>query len=63
MNIVIRKIQTERALSPTGIEIADYTLNPYRGCSFGCDYCYVRMNKFVRKTDYHTEVLLILRRI
>ncbi|MBP7462349.1 MAG: radical SAM protein [Candidatus Delongbacteria bacterium] len=49
MNIQILHIRSERVLSPTGIEIADYTVNPYRGCSFGCRYCYVRLNQFARR--------------
>ncbi|RAW01203.1 radical SAM family protein [Pseudochryseolinea flava] len=24
----------------------DYTLNPYEGCSFNCQYCYVRGSKY-----------------
>lgn len=49
MNAQILHIRSERALSPTGIEIADYTINPYRGCTFGCRYCYVRLNQSARR--------------
>lgn len=45
----ILRIPAERALSPTQIDLADFVLNPYRGCSVGCLYCYARMNKGIRK--------------
>lgn len=47
----IKEILTERALSPTQIDLADYTLNPYRGCGVGCVYCYARSNRNIRKTE------------
>lgn len=43
----IKFISTQRALAPTGIGIADYVINPYRGCLFGCVYCYAQTNKNV----------------
>lgn len=48
----IKLITTEKALSPTQITLADYCLNPYRGCEFGCLYCYSNENKNIKgKTD------------
>jgi len=44
-------IHTERVLSHTQIKIADYVINPYRGCSVGCLYCYGRENKNIKKND------------
>lgn len=44
-NIKINEIKTDRVLSPTSINLADYVINPYRGCAFGCDYCYTMNNK------------------
>jgi len=41
----IKTIETQCALSPTNITIADYVINPYRGCEFGCFYCYTQANK------------------
>ena len=38
----IKEIKTQRALSPTNINLADYVINPYRGCAFGCLYCYAQ---------------------
>lgn len=38
----IKLIQTQRALAATNISLADYVINPYRGCEFGCLYCYAR---------------------
>jgi DNA repair photolyase len=41
----INLIKTDRVLSQTSIKLADYVINPYRGCAFGCLYCYSRNNK------------------
>ncbi len=35
----IKEISCKKALSDSALE-ADYSLNPYRGCSHGCLYCY-----------------------
>lgn len=45
MSPEIREIKCERVLNPTGIDLGEYVINPYRGCSFGCLFCYVRFNK------------------
>jgi len=44
-------IKTERILSPTQIPIADFTINPYRGCPFGCIYCYAQVNKTIKRRN------------
>lgn len=45
----INFIETPQALAPTQINLGDYVINPYRGCSLGCIYCYVRQNKTIKK--------------
>ncbi len=45
MSPEIREIKCERVLNPTGIDLGDFVINPYRGCAFGCLFCYVRFNK------------------
>ena len=47
----IEIINCQRVLSQTGITQADYVINPYRGCVFGCYYCYAQWNKFALKYD------------
>lgn len=42
-------IECSKVLVPTGISIAPYVINPYRGCGFGCIYCYSQKNKCFRK--------------
>lgn len=48
----INLIKTERVLSKTQISIADYVINPYRGCLFGCAYCYSSINKTTRNRTW-----------
>ncbi len=36
----VREVSCTAALSPTSLPGLDYALNPYRGCSIGCVYCY-----------------------
>jgi DNA repair photolyase len=47
----IELIQTQKVLSPTQIKLAPYAINPYRGCDFGCLYCYSRENKNIKKIE------------
>jgi len=52
----IKLITTEKALSPTQITLADYCINPYRGCEFGCLYCYSMENKNIKTLKNLQEV-------
>ncbi len=36
----VREVACSTALSPSNLPGLDYALNPYRGCSIGCAYCY-----------------------
>lgn len=37
---MIKEIKVKTALSPSQLPSLDYALNPYRGCSHACVYCY-----------------------
>ena len=45
----IKLIRTQKTLSRTPLTLASYIINPYRGCEFGCKYCYARYNKNVKE--------------
>jgi len=36
----INRIAAKSILTPSGLPGADYVINPYNGCLFGCMYCY-----------------------
>ncbi len=48
----ISLITTQKVLSPTQIGLADFVINPYRGCEFGCLYCYSQENKNIQGGDF-----------
>lgn len=52
----IKLIKTERVLALTQINLADYVINPYRGCSFGCLYCYSQKNKNILDPNFRNCV-------
>jgi len=47
----ITQIQCQKVLAESSIPLGDYVINPYRGCSFACRYCYVQKNKGVQKRN------------
>lgn len=51
MQCKVSEIRCERILSLSGIDLGEYVINPYRGCQYGCVYCYVQKNKFALKKN------------
>jgi len=49
-------INTQKVLSSTQITLADYVINPYRGCEFGCLYCYSQENKNIERSEFFTSL-------
>ena len=47
----IRTVEVTRILNPTSIDLGEYVINPYKGCLFGCLYCYVRYNKVTAREE------------
>jgi len=43
------EIKAERILAPSSIPLGEYVINPYRGCSLGCQFCYAQQNKAIQK--------------
>ncbi len=41
----IFEIQTQKVLALTKISLANYVINPYIGCQYGCLYCYAKYLK------------------
>ncbi|MBU1110604.1 radical SAM protein [Patescibacteria group bacterium] len=40
MRVDIREIQAKSVLTPSSLPGAEYVVNPYVGCTFGCKYCF-----------------------
>jgi len=43
--VTISTVRCKGVLNKSAIGFADWTLNPYGGCAFGCSYCYVPLMK------------------
>lgn len=48
----VREIQVKSVIAKTDIPVCDYAVNPYVGCTHGCQYCYA---SFMKRFTHHPE--------
>jgi DNA repair photolyase len=52
VNIIIKEKRAKSILSKSGIPGINYCINPYTGCTHGCNYCYAT---FMKRFTGHVE--------
>lgn len=52
MEPIIRAIEVKSVITKTDIPVCDYAVNPYVGCTHGCQYCYA---SFMKRFTGHPE--------
>lgn len=50
--MVIKEIETKSVMTKSNLPVADYSVNPYIGCTHGCQYCYA---SFMKRFTNHPE--------
>ncbi|MCM1193724.1 MAG: radical SAM mobile pair protein B [Butyrivibrio sp.] len=52
MEMVVNEIDVKSVLTKSNLPVADYSVNPYTGCSHACKYCYA---SFMKRFSKHPE--------
>ncbi len=52
MEITVKDVEVKSVLTKSNLPVADYSVNPYIGCSHGCKYCYA---SFMKRFTKHSE--------
>ena len=52
MKPVVQKIKVKSVLTKSNLPVADFSVNPYVGCTHACKYCYAC---FMKRFTNHTE--------
>ena len=51
--MLIKKLTVKSIITKSNLPAADYSVNPYVGCSHACKYCYA---SFMKRFTGHSEV-------
>lgn len=52
MELILKDIDVKSILTKSNLPVADYSVNPYTGCSHACKYCYA---SFMKRFTNHPE--------